>query len=144
MKEIHDSLAGILGGLPASTASMVILAAGALENGPFLEGVDLRSYYSYQTPETTVFWLLTAGRLIRVETSASAGLTTTFPIERVSRVSELYGEGTCQVTIEVDAEARGLTVSRSQFTTYTLTSNGAADLAGLVEFTRQLRLTIGI
>jgi hypothetical protein len=109
-----------------------------------LTGVDVLGYYLSDSAEAVLVWIVTAGRLMRVEVTGSAALAITFPLERVSRVAELYAPDGYVVTVEVDADARATDGDRSVFTQYPVLASQPQDTAALQSFSRALRLCIGV
>ena len=143
MSMVSTALATALQSLPPTVMSMVSLAAGTSPTQPPFSGVDILGFY-ITAGESTEVWLVTPGRLMRAEVSSTAALVVTFPIERVSRVSELYAAEGYQVTMEVDAEARVVTApGREELAKYVIVAQEVTAMSDLQEFCRQLRLALG-
>lgn len=140
---IATALGTALSTFPATTTSVVALAVGTHPSSPPFTGVDVLGFY-ISSADSTEVWVVTVGRLVRVEVTDSAALVVTWPIERVTRIVELYSAGGYQATVEVDAEALNPVANgRLAYTSYVLSASDVAAMSDLQEFVRQLRLTIG-
>lgn len=145
MDHVHAALATALAAYPPFVASIVSNAAGTAPGIPPFTGVDVLGFYLSRGTTVVECWMVTPGRLVRAEITDSAALVITFPIERVTRVMEAYTTEGYVLTLELQAEAMiQISDNRQAFTTYALRPADEPGLAELQEFSRQVRLAVGI
>jgi len=147
---VNADLAHALGSASPALQAGLLSAVGG-RPGQVLDPAmhPILGFYLEAAADQFTGYLLTPGRLVRYEANSAESLTVTVPLDRVGRVVELTNGTALRVSVEMSADAVTTVtmpdgLQRSLPATYEIDALGGPDTEKLAEFSRVLRMSLGI